>query len=203
MFVTVPNPRARMPVTIKLSRKFYEKLGEDLANELVDWFNKVDATYRGDLREVNELNFARFDAKLEQRLVELDAKWGSKWSALDAKLEQRLVELDAKWGSKWSALDAKLEQRLVELDAKWGSKWSALDAKLEQRVAQLHADLQTGLATLKGELLAEIGKLRGETTAAIARAQSTTVKWMFRFWAPTAAGIVATAVGVAALLLHR
>jgi len=181
MFVTVPNPRARMPVTIKLSRKFYEKLGEDLANELVDWFNKVDATYRGDLREVNELNFARFDAKLEQRLVELDAKWGS----------------------KWSALDAKLEQRLVELDAKWGSKWSALDAKLEQRVAQLHADLQTGLATLKGELLAEIGKLRGETTAAIARAQSTTVKWMFRFWAPTAAGIVATAVGVAALLLHR
>ena len=159
MFVTVPNPRARMPVTIKLSRKFYEKLGEDLANELVDWFNKVDATYRGDLREVNELNFARFDAKLEQRLVELDAKWGS--------------------------------------------KWSALDAKLEQRVAQLHADLQTGLATLKGELLAEIGKLRGETTAAIARAQSTTVKWMFRFWAPTAAGIVATAVGVAALLLHR
>src|SRR5438045_2884985 len=35
---------------------------------------RVDATYRGDLRELNELNFSRFDAKLEQRLAEFDAK---------------------------------------------------------------------------------------------------------------------------------
>ena len=48
-----------MPVTAKLSLAFYEKLGEGVANELVDWFNAVDATYRGDLRELNELNFAR------------------------------------------------------------------------------------------------------------------------------------------------
>jgi hypothetical protein len=33
-----------------------------------EWFNMVDATYRSDLRELNELNFVRFDAKLEQRL---------------------------------------------------------------------------------------------------------------------------------------
>jgi hypothetical protein len=31
----------------------------------------VDATYRADLRELNELNFARFDAKLEQRISEV------------------------------------------------------------------------------------------------------------------------------------
>jgi hypothetical protein len=30
----------------------------------VDWFNAVDATYRSDLRELNELNFSRFDAGL-------------------------------------------------------------------------------------------------------------------------------------------
>lgn len=67
-----------MPVTAKLSSKFYQKLGEDVANELVDWFNSVDATYRSDLREINELNFARFDAKQEQRLAELKSeliKW--------------------------------------------------------------------------------------------------------------------------------
>jgi hypothetical protein len=39
----------------------------------VEWFNAVDLTYRADLRELNELNFARFDAKLEQRLAELQA----------------------------------------------------------------------------------------------------------------------------------
>jgi hypothetical protein len=106
-----------MPVTAKLSKLFYERLGEEVANELVDWFNAVDATYRGDLRELNALNFSRFDAKLEQRLAELDAKSGARWSQLDAKLEQRLAELDAKWGARWSQLDAKLEQRLAHLDA--------------------------------------------------------------------------------------
>src|ERR671936_2645427 len=83
--VTRTRQGDRVPVTAKLSRKFYEKLGDDVANELVEWFNSVDATYRSDLRELNELNFARFDAKLEQRVAELDAK-----------LEHRLLELDAK-----------------------------------------------------------------------------------------------------------
>jgi len=67
-------PGAHVPVTAKLSRKFYEKFGDDVANELVDWFNMVDATYRSDLRELNELNFARFDAKLEQRLAQLETR---------------------------------------------------------------------------------------------------------------------------------
>jgi len=63
-----------MPVTARLSKLFYERLGEEVANELVDWFNAVDATYRADLRDLNELNFARFDAKMEQRLGELNAR---------------------------------------------------------------------------------------------------------------------------------
>ena len=62
-----------MPVTAKLSRKFYEKFGDDLTNELVEWFNAVDATYRAELRDINELNFARFDAKVDQRIAELRA----------------------------------------------------------------------------------------------------------------------------------
>jgi hypothetical protein len=37
----------------------------------VNWLNQVDATYRSDLRALNELNFARFDASLGQRLTEL------------------------------------------------------------------------------------------------------------------------------------
>ena len=55
-----------MPVTAKLSKRFYDVVGEDIANELMDWFNAVDLTYRTDLRELNDLNFTRFDAKLEQ-----------------------------------------------------------------------------------------------------------------------------------------
>jgi len=67
-----------VPVTARLSKRFYDQLGEEIASELVDWFNQVDQTYRGDLRELNELNFARFDAKLEQRLAQVKSdlvKW--------------------------------------------------------------------------------------------------------------------------------
>src|ERR1041384_335260 len=73
-----------MPVTVKLSRKFYETFGDEIAAELVEWFNQVDATYRGDLRELNELNFSRLDAKSEQRVA-----------VLDSKIEQRVAELGA------------------------------------------------------------------------------------------------------------
>jgi hypothetical protein len=67
-----------MPVTARLSRRFYEKFGDEIVNELVEWLNQVDAMYRSELREQNELNFARFDARQGERLAELKAeliKW--------------------------------------------------------------------------------------------------------------------------------
>ena len=79
-----------MPVTARLSKLFYERLGEEVANELVDWFNAVDATYRADLRDLNELNFARFDAKLEQCLAEFDAKLRTEIAALRTELVRRM-----------------------------------------------------------------------------------------------------------------
>jgi hypothetical protein len=158
-----------MPVTAKLSKLFYDRLGEQIANELVDWFNQVDATYRSDLRELNELNFARFDAKLEQRLAELDSKWRVRWEQLDAKLERRLAELDA-----------KLEQRLAELDAKWRVHWEQLDAKLERRLTEV-----------KAELRLEIERLSG----AVATQRAELIRWMFAFWLGTIlplGGLIAT-----------
>ena len=31
-----------MPVTARLSKAFYDQLGEQVANELVDWFNRAE-----------------------------------------------------------------------------------------------------------------------------------------------------------------
>jgi len=89
-----------MPITAKLSRKFYDKLGDDVANELVEWINQVDATYRTDLRELNERNFARFDAKLEQRLAELRAELRGEIAELRGDLRGGLAGLKSelvKW----------------------------------------------------------------------------------------------------------
>jgi hypothetical protein len=60
-----------MPITVKLSERFYQKFGHELVDEMVSWFNQVDTTYKADLRELNDANFARFEAKLEQRLAEV------------------------------------------------------------------------------------------------------------------------------------
>jgi len=57
-----------------LSERFYQRFGHDLVEELVTWLNQVETTSRSELRELNELNFARFDAKLEQRAAELRAE---------------------------------------------------------------------------------------------------------------------------------
>ena len=82
-----------MPITAKLSRQFYDKLGDDVANELVEWFNQVDATYRADLRELNELNFPRFDAKLEHRLAEFGAEFRGELVALRTELKTDMATL--------------------------------------------------------------------------------------------------------------
>jgi hypothetical protein len=119
-----------VPVTAKLSKKFYEKFGEDVTNELVNWFNAVDATYRGNLRELNEANFARFDAKMGERLAELKAE---------------------------------------------------LQLKLAEVKVELQTQIVQGLAGVETRL----------------------VRWLFRFWIPTALGIVATAGGVVALLVRH
>lgn len=68
-----------------------------------EWFNDVDTTYRADLRELNELNFARFDAKVEQRFAQADAR-----------LEQRLAQVD----QRIAGVEVRLEQRITGVEVK-------------------------------------------------------------------------------------
>jgi molybdopterin converting factor small subunit len=145
-----------VPVTVKLSEEFYDKFGHDVVNELVNWFNQVDATYRTDLRELNELNFARFDAKLEQRAAELEAKLGQRTAALEAKLGQRIAALEAKLGQRIAALEAKLGQRMAALEAKLGQRIAALEARVDRRLAELKSELSLEIASLATALREEI-----------------------------------------------
>ena len=75
-----------MPITARLSRRFYDKFGDEIVNELVEWLNQVDLAFRSELREVNESNFARADAKMEQRLAELRAELRGELGQLRAEI---------------------------------------------------------------------------------------------------------------------
>ena len=131
-----------MPVTARLSLRFYEKLGEDVANELVEWFNSVDATYRSDLRELNELNFARFDAKVDQRI-----------GMLEAKLEQRLAEFGAE-------LRMEMERRSTHVDARFETLEARLVQRLESRIGEVqHEMLRWMLASWSTMMLVLLGTL--------------------------------------------
>ncbi len=111
-----------MPVTAKLSRVFYEKMGDQVADELVTWFNTVDTTYRNDLRELNEVNFTRFSAQVDRRFAEADAKW----EVRAAQVDRRLAEMDAKWEARTAQLDAKIDrvaaQILASVDQRMGEQ---------------------------------------------------------------------------------
>jgi hypothetical protein len=53
----------------------------------------MDVAYRSDLREMNDLNFARFDAKLEQRLAEVKADLRQETTGLRTEFRQVTSDL--------------------------------------------------------------------------------------------------------------
>ena len=135
-----------MPVTAKLSKLFYERLGDEVTNELVDWFNAVDLTYRGDLRELNELNFARFDAKVEQRFAESEARTDRRFAEFERKTDHRFAEFERRFVIMESKLDAKLDSDVAHhAFAQLDAHIDRLDAKIDRRVAELQLALEKSL----------------------------------------------------------
>ncbi|MFQ5704464.1 MAG: hypothetical protein ACE5HT_10635 [Gemmatimonadales bacterium] len=123
-----------MPVMGKLSKQFYEKFGEQVTNESVDWLNQVDTTYRNDLKEFNELNFARSDAKMEQRLAEFSVALDRRLAKFEAKLNARMVVLEEKLNARTAALEKRLNLCMTALERR-------MDA-LESQFCELRADFK-------------------------------------------------------------
>jgi hypothetical protein len=130
-----------VPVTARLSKLFYERLGEQATNELVDWFNAVDATYRAELRDMNELNFARFDAKVGQRFAEFDTRF--------ARFDARFAEFEARTGRRFADFEVKFDHRLVDLETKVDRRIADIETKFERRFGEVRADM----ADLKADLI--------------------------------------------------
>ena len=73
-----------------------------LCEDLVTWMQQMDAQ-RAELRELNELNFARFDARLTAAVSELRQEMATgfgqvrqEMGQLEARLERRIGDL-LKW----------------------------------------------------------------------------------------------------------
>jgi len=149
-----------MPVTARLSLRFYEKLGEEVANELVEWFNSVDATYRADLRELNELNFARFDAKVDQRIGVLEARVDQRIGALEARVDQRIGAFEARVNQLIADLRMEMERRFALVDARFEALEARLTQRLESRIGSVKQSmLRWMLASWSSMMLVLLGTL--------------------------------------------
>jgi hypothetical protein len=109
-----------MPVTARLSKKFYERLGDEVTNELVEWFNSVDAAYRNEFRDLFEAHFGRFEARLQQGLAELRAEFQQALAVqqrdladLRGELRAGLAELRGELRAEFKADLGALGTRLI------------------------------------------------------------------------------------------
>ena len=104
-----------MPVTAKLSSRFYEKLGDDVTNELVTWLNAVDAEFRNELREANDRNWDRLRAELESLSARLTGEFRGGLAELRTELRTGLAEGQAGLAGLRTELHTGLANLRVEI----------------------------------------------------------------------------------------
>ena len=168
-----------MPVTAKLSKSFYDALGENVADELVDWFNQVDATYRADLRELNDLNFQRFDAKMGERFAEFETKMERRFAGMEAKMDLRFADMD----QRFAGMEAKMDLRFADTETKTDLRFTGTDAKMA-----------TGFASVRDELLERLVSQQqlADFRAEVSDKLGDFMKWTVVLWTTTILAVIAT-----------
>ena len=144
-----------MPIATKLSRRLDEVLGSEAAEVMVDWMQRVDSG-RNELRELNELNFAR----LESRFAAIDTRF----AAVDA----RFAAVDA----RFEALDKKLDAAIEVLNDRIGASATELRLEMQAGFARMETMMARNTLTLTrwalGAWLASLIAIVG-TLVAVAR----------------------------------
>ncbi len=109
-----------MPAPAKFSEQFYERFGHDFIEELADWLRRMDVTYRTQLRELNELNAARFEAHVSHELGEAKHELRQEIAEVRREISELLLEVRTETREGFAnvkadaaALEARLTSRLL------------------------------------------------------------------------------------------
>jgi hypothetical protein len=107
-----------LPVTARLSRKFYERFGDEIAGEFVDWFNAVDSTYQQQLRDQNDLNWERFKAELHSAIAQSESRLIERIVQSESGLTEKFSGKLSEFSGKLSEFSGKLSDLKADL-MKW------------------------------------------------------------------------------------
>lgn len=167
-----------MPATETLLKKLKETLGEEAASDLVTWVDHSSAREIAQLRELADLHYSRFDARLEQRLAELEA-------GLRTEMGQAYAALRTEMGQAYAALRTEMGQGQAALRTEMGQGQAALRTEMAQGQAGLRTEMANGLAALR----VEMASLRADM-----------MKWMFIYWMGTIIPLAGLMVGLVKLV---
>ena len=91
---------------------------EMISNELVNWFNMIDATYRSDLRDLNDRNFERFESELGRRLAELEGR-------LRKEVTEQVASLRVEMAQQGTAVRAEMTTLTRWMIGLWAAQITA------------------------------------------------------------------------------
>ncbi len=155
-----------MPVTAKLSSSFYEKLGDDVTNELVAWLNAVDAEFRNELRDANDRNWDRLRAELETLSARLTGEFRGGLAELRTELRTGLAEGQKSLGVAQAGFKASLADFRTETNTS---------------IADFRTETNTSIANFRMEVRTDISNLRVEMHQGFTKH----LRWTFGFWVMT------------------
>jgi hypothetical protein len=160
-----------MPVSAQLSRQLQDAIGREAADGPLDWMTTMDQQ-RADLRELNEMNFSRFDARLGERTAELRQEMRTSFTAVDVRFAELRQEMQAG--------DAALHAEIAELRQEMQTGFARVDGQ----IAALRTEMQAGDMGLRLEIANLATRMEagfGRMEAMIERTRTEMMKWVLRF----------------------
>ena len=193
-----------MAITARLSHTLHQTLGDEAAEDLVNWMQQVDAQ-RAELRELNELNFSRVDARLAEVATRADLTQVRQ--ELQADLAELRHEMEVGLAQTGGDLRQELQSGLARPDAKLADLRQEMQsgfARSDAKLADLRQEMQSGFARSDAQLAAfheemrlgfsEMRQEMAHLEARLERRIGDLIRWSFVFWVG-AVGAIAMLAG--------
>ncbi len=159
----VSSEDAQLPVALRLSKHFYDTVGEEVTKEFVDAINAVDLSYRTEFRELFSAHFGSLRAEMGG----LRTEWRGEMEGLRAEWRAEMEGLRAEWRAEMEGLRAEWRSDTERLRAEWRLETASFEGRLDARIAVLEGRMDSFQQRV-------IGDVKGM--------KSELVGWMIGLW---------------------